>query len=342
MTRAQRLPTNRFEHFYLGGSRISALRGGAGGPKRPEEWLGSTIPRFGQSEQGLSRLSDGTLLRDAIDRDPIAWLGSAHIATYGTSTEILVKLLDPDQRLPVHLHPDRAFARRHLGLAHGKTEAWIVMETTPGAKVRFGFRATMRRDEVRAMVDAGDSTSLVEALRPRAVHAGDAVLVPAGLPHCLDAGIFILELQEPTDLSILLESDGLYVDEADMHLGLGKDVALEALRLDALDDREMAMLIVRGERVADSQIACLLPSAADPWFRAHRVRAGDLQVDAGFAVVLVTAGEGVLVADRDDRLALRRGHAAVVPWASGAWGLQGPIEAIVCRPPDSAATLGAT
>lgn len=342
VARAQRLPVNRFEHLYLGGRRISAFRGSAGGTHQPEEWLGSTIPRFGKSDQGLSRLSDGTLLRDAVDRDPTAWLGSTHLETFGTNTELLVKLLDPDQRLPVHLHPDRAFAQRYLGVSHGKTEAWIVMETTPGAMVHFGFRATMHRDEVRAMVDVGDFKGLVDALRPHAVDRGDAVLVPAGVPHCIDAGLFILELQEPTDLSILLESEGFAVDKGDMHLGLGMDVALEALRLDALEDREVATLVVHGELVSGSPVASLLPSAADPWFRAHRIRPGDMRVDAGFGVLLVTAGEGILVTAEGDRLALQRGDAAVVAWASGAWGLEGPIEAIVCRPPDSAAALRAT
>ena len=342
MIGAQRLPANRFDHFYLGGRRITALRGDPGGANRPEEWLGSAVPRFGQAEQGLSRLADGTLLRDAIVQDPTAWLGGAHLEAFGPSPELLVKLLDLDQRLPVHLHPDRAFARRHLGLPHGKTEAWIVMETTPGAQVRLGFRETMRRDHVRAMVHARDSEALVHSLRPRTVRPGDAVLVSSGVPHSIDAGMFVLELQEPTDLSILLEWDGFAIGEESSHLGLGMDVALDALRLEALDDRELTTLILPREEVPSSTIASLLPPAADPWFRAHRVRPGDIRVDAGFAVVLVTEGEGILVAEQGDRFALRRGDAVIVPWASGAWGVEGRVEALVCRPPDPAASLRAT
>lgn len=343
MTRAQLLPANQFEHVYLGGDRIAALRGGPGGPNRPEEWLGSTTARFGQQEQGLSRLADGTLLRDAVAGDPAAWLGPVHLEVLGATTEVLVKLLDPDQRLPVHLHPDRTFARRHLGLPHGKTEAWIVMETTPGAQVRLGFRETMRRGDVRAMVDAEDSAGLVDLLRPHKVHPGDAVLVPAGTPHSIDAGIFVLELQEPTDLSIFLEWEGFAIDgEAERHLGLGMDLALDALRLKGLDDDELAALVLAGEQVPDSPLVSLLPPAADPWFRAHRVRPADVRVDAGFAILLVTEGEGVLVAERGARLALRRGDAAVVPWASGPWRLEGHVETVACRPPDPAAARWAT
>lgn len=37
------------------------------------------------------------------------------------------------------------------------------------------------------------------------------------------------------------------------------------------------------------------------------------------------------------RLAQQRGDAVVVPWASGAGGLEGCVEALVCRLPDGAA-----
>ena len=94
------LPPNQFDHFYRGGDRIGALRGGPGGPQRPEEWIGSATTRFGEAEQGLSRLPDGSFLRERVLADPVAWLGQDHVRRYGgDNVEILVKLLDPGQRL---------------------------------------------------------------------------------------------------------------------------------------------------------------------------------------------------------------------------------------------------
>ncbi len=50
--------------------------------------------------------------------------------------------------------------------------------------------------------------------------------MPAGVVHAIESGIFVLELQEPTDLSILLEWDGFAVDgDKDGHLNLGFDKA---------------------------------------------------------------------------------------------------------------------
>jgi mannose-6-phosphate isomerase len=334
MVGPQLLPLNQLEHFYRGGSRIAAWRRapGTGGASRPEEWLASMTTMTSHAERGLSRLADGTLLRDAVLRDPESWLGPSHVDAFGPSTELLVKLLDAGQRLPVHLHPDQAFAARHLGIRHGKTEAWIVLDVDAGARVRLGFAEPTSLSRVRAMVDAKDTEALVASLRAVDVRPGDAVLVPAGMPHCIDAGVFVLELQEPTDLSILLEAGDVAVDVArEGHLGLGFDVALQALRVDALDDGALDDLVLRRED-ADGNV---LPAGARPYFRAHRLdpaQAGP-EVAAGFAVVAVTAGSGRLVAGSAGALDIRRGDVAVVPFAAGRWHLEGAAQSLVCRPP---------
>jgi mannose-6-phosphate isomerase len=334
-SRPQLLPPNQIEHFYRGGDRIRALRGGPGGLYRPEEWIASVTTMAGQTALGLSRLSDGTLLRDAIAADPEGWLGPAHVAAYGTSTELLVKLLDAGERLPVHVHPDRAFARQHLSLVHGKTEAWIVLEADEGARVRLGFAESMRPADVRAMAEAQDTEAMVGALVSRPVRPGDAVLVPAGLPHCIDAGLLVLELQEPTDLSILLEWAGFAIDGPQQgHLGLGFDLAYQAVRYDALDGAELDRLVVAGDQPKAAGLASLMPPAADPFFRAHHLRStqASAAVEPGFSVVLVTGGIGHLVSGAE-RLEVWHGNAIVVPWGAGEWHLAGEIDAVVCRPP---------
>ncbi|HEX5782582.1 MAG TPA: hypothetical protein VFX80_11705, partial [Solirubrobacteraceae bacterium] len=59
-------------------------------------------------------LEDGTFVRDAVAADPEAWLGPGR-----DHPGLLVKLLDAGQRLPVHFHPDRTFAREALGSEFG-------------------------------------------------------------------------------------------------------------------------------------------------------------------------------------------------------------------------------
>jgi mannose-6-phosphate isomerase len=153
---------------------------------RPEEWIGSTTTRFGEAVNGLSKLSDGRLLKDAISADPVSWLGEKHLEKFGNSIEILVKLLDPDQRLPVHYHPNQSFAKEKLHMNHGKTEAWIILDAPVGAKVGIGFKKQMSKAEVAALVKAHDSQGLLDSLVFKEVKAGDAVFVPAGVAHEAD------------------------------------------------------------------------------------------------------------------------------------------------------------
>ncbi len=161
-------------------------------------------------------------LKDAVNADPSGWLGEKHVQRFGVSTEVLVKLLDPDQRLPVHYHPDQKFAKDKLHLNHGKTEAWIILEAPAGARVGLGFKKQMDKSEIAQLVKAHNSEALLDSLVFKEVKPGDAVFVPAGVAHAIEAGIFVLELQEPTDLSILLEWDGFAVDgDKDGHLNLG-------------------------------------------------------------------------------------------------------------------------
>lgn len=330
------LSVNQFDHFYRGGDRIGALRNGPGGPNRPEEWIGSTTERWGQSPAGLTVLGDGRYLRDAVQSDPDAWLGAEYVARYGPNVEVLVKLLDLGQRLPVHYHPNRAFAKTHLGLAHGKTEAWYVLDApSGGGEVGVGFKESMSLPQVHEWVRNRDSAALMGALQTRIVQPGDAMLVPAGLPHTVAEGVFVLELQEPTDMSILLEWQGFNVDgEVDGHLDLGFDVALQALDTSAIAQDDLDRLVVSGTDIDRLGLTAALPTAADPYFRLHRLHsAGEpVSVDAGFAIVLITSGHGTLTSAAGT-MPVTRGDAVLVPFAAGEWSLSGSVVAMVCRPP---------
>ena len=279
------LPPNAIEHFYLGGERIAALRGDAavvrtgGAMRRPEEWLASTVTRWGTTDSGLTELGALGSLAELIAKDPEGWLGTAHVARWGSSPALLVKLIDAGQRLPVHVHPTRRFATDHLGCPFGKTEAWVVLDAPPGGGTVFvGTTRPVRRGEWAELVDAQATDAMLDLLHTATVNPGDGVVVPAATPHCFDAGVFIVELQEPTDFSVLLEWDGFDVDgPADGHLGLGFDVAIDAVRTDAFTATDVDRLVrrtdhpdVTGSRDAPRR---LLPDLADPYFRAWGVDA---------------------------------------------------------------------
>ena len=110
------LEPNMPDTFYRGAGRIGRFRGRApaGCEGRPEDWLASTTARFGRGTDGMTWLADGSLLARVIAADPVGWLGAGHVARYGADPALLVKLLDAGQRLPLHVHPGRGFAAKHL------------------------------------------------------------------------------------------------------------------------------------------------------------------------------------------------------------------------------------
>jgi len=331
------LPPNQFHRFYAGGARIDALRGApAGEDSRPEDWIGSTTTAFGEESEGLGRVADGRLVRDLVREDPEALLGPAHVSRFGADPGLLVKLLDAGERLPVHLHPGRDFARARLGSRWGKTEAWLILQAEPGATVHVGLREPLDSATLRRWVDDQDAGEMLAALHELPVKAGSALLVTAGTLHAIGAGILLLELQEPTDLSVLVEWRRFGVDSGVEHLGLGWDAALAAVDRRAADPAALA------SEPSGVPGAGLLPPAADPYFRAERVRpgGGERESEPSFAVLVVLDGDGRLRTERGDELALRAGTTALIPFAAGSTVLAGELEAIRCLPPDPAAGEG--
>jgi mannose-6-phosphate isomerase len=325
------LPPNGIERFYRGGPAIAALRGAEPpGTHVPEDWVGSTTTVFGEEELGLSRLPGGELLRDSIAADPAGFLGAGHAARYGADPALLVKLLDAGQRLPVHVHPDGVFARAALGVPYGKTEAWIVVGTSvPGALVHVGFREDVSAETLEGWVNEQDHAALLGALNPVPVEPGDALFVPAGVPHAIGEGLLIVELQEPTDLSVLLEWQGFGIDDArEASLGLGWESALECVDRSGRDTARL-----RGPR-PDGAVARLLPTEADPFFRAERIApTPETEIEPGFAVLVVLEGNGTLEPDDGQPLALRRGETVLLPHGAGACRASGEMALIACRPP---------
>ena len=336
MTAPIKLPANQPPQFYRGGAAIAALRGKSTSDKTfgPEDWVASTTTLHGQAENGLTRLPDGRWLRDAVAADPGHWLGARHVAAFAGSTALLVKLLDAGQRLPVHFHPSDSFARKHFDSHFGKTEAWIVVGTSgDDPRVYPGFRETVSPGTVNEWVREQDTEAMLGALNSVPVSAGDAVYIPAGLPHAIGEGVFVVELQQPTDLSLTIEWRDFLAAPEKGHLGIGFDTALQALETSA---RDPETIIKRTGRLAESTVD-LLVGASAPFFRADRLKpAPAIALDPSFAVLVALDGQGTLRTEHGDELALSKGDTVVVPHAAGQAELSGGVTVIRCRPPEVA------
>lgn len=329
------LPANQPDQFYRGGSAIAELRGATEDRDfGPEDWVASTTARFGQSDSGLSPLPDGRLLRDAVAAQPESWLGGDHVATFGTSTALLVKLLDAGQRLPVHCHPDDTFAKQHLGSRFGKTEAWIVVGTTGTSPVvHLGFREDVAPETVDHWVRTQDSSAMLGSLNEIPVRPGDTVHVPAGTPHAIGAGVFVVELQQPTDFSVTLEWEGFLPGAESAFLGMDHETALRTVNRTGFGDATLSSLIKHTAGQERPRVP-LLAEQASEFFLADRLRPrATMELAPSFGVLIVLEGSATLRSDDGAALELRRGSTAVLPHAAGAVRLEGDVVAMHCRPP---------
>lgn len=314
------------DRFYLGGSKIANFRhgGGSAEPRTPEDWIASTTTCRGCSTLGLSRVPDGSLLIDLIQNSPLDWLGPDHVAAFGMDTKLLVKLIDAGQRLPVHAHPSAAFAREYVGALHGKAEAWHIL--TPG-EVFLGLRNDISVAELLDLINSQDVESLLGLMHRIPVAAHQTVYVPPGLLHAIGKGILLAEVQEPEDLSILLEWRDFAIDGAvEGHLGLGFEKALLGVERRGRTEEEIHSLINQS----------VLPDQSNEFFRLDllTLKGGKEQFEAGFAILIILDGAFDIISGVDNAATkVVDGSTLVVPYGVGLFTLTGTGKVLIARPP---------
>jgi mannose-6-phosphate isomerase len=152
--------------------------------------------------------------------------------------------------------------------------------------------------------------------------------VPGGTPHAIGAGILLVETQEPTDQSILLERTNTTASDDEIFLGLPRDVALSAVDTSALQD---VAVLTRHTAAHVAGLVEVLPEEATPFFRMELLTSG-VDVPAGFAIAVVLSGTGAVTGSRSRALDVTRGQTLVVPAGSGDWHVDGDARLLVCRP----------
>jgi mannose-6-phosphate isomerase len=139
----------------------------------------------------------------------------------GAGFPLLLKLLFPEERLSVQVHPNDAQAQA-MGLARGKTECWYVVSAEPGATVAVGLVEPMSEAAMREAITDG---SIEQKMRYVPVKAGDMVYVDAGTVHAIGPGVVILETQQYSDVTYRLYD---YGRPRELHLEAGLAVTRES------------------------------------------------------------------------------------------------------------------
>ncbi len=261
-----RLASERAWRTYHGGRLIDELHGvrPASDTHFPEDWIISTVRAINVGREdvveGLNRLADtGTTLKDFIAANPSAALGPAHVARWGESPGVLVKLIDAAERLGVQCHPDKDKARAFFDSPFGKTECWHVVggREIDGEKpcVYMGFKPGVTEAAWRDVFDRQDIPAMLGMLHRLEVHPGDTFLIEGGTPHAIGAGCLLIEIQEPTDYTFRTERitpQGFAISERACHYGIGFEKMFSCFHYEGYDEMETRRLRMVPPRVVAS------------------------------------------------------------------------------------------
>ena len=176
-----------YKDYIWGGDRIVKTFQRAEPPGiYAESWEVSDHP------DGMSRVVNGPLagknLHELVEKLGADLLGArSRTAVF----PLLIKLIDARERLSVQVHPNDETAKKYGGEA--KTEMWYILDAQPDARVFAGLRPGVTK---KAFEQAVKTCALEEVLVSVPVARGDAIFMPGGRVHAVDAGCLILEVQQ--------------------------------------------------------------------------------------------------------------------------------------------------
>lgn len=350
------LPT-RVRRGYTGGAELERWTGEGSGHdgNRPEDWIASVIearnpgldPEPGEGVTRV-RLADGTVtdLRAEVTRDPVHYLGAAHLQTRGPELGFLAKILDAAIRLHIQAHPTAAFAQAHLGSRYGKLEAYVILGARPGCDpyALLGFKQAPARAEWRRIIAEQDLGAMQACLHRVPLVPGDVWLVSGGLPHAIGEGVLMIEIMEPSDWVVRceFEREGIVVPPAARYMGRDLDFCLDVFDYRSTTAEEIRARCRLAPRVvatfAGGEEEELVGPAHTDCFRVHRLRTRApvaVPHPGSMRLLIVTAGAGRFSAGSRIHL-LQPGTRLLVP-AGAADGWIEPeagqtLELVLCLP----------
>lgn len=306
------LPPNRVWRTYPGGATLDQL---AGKPTPQdshfaEDWIGSVTravnPGREEISEGISPVQVGSKTIDFAEllaTDPEYFLGSTHLSRHGPSPMLLVKFLDSAIRLHFQCHPSTEFARRVLNSPSGKTEAYHILGVRDGITDPFiyvGFQRPPSPDQMRTMVEQQDMAGLEACFDKIPVGPGDTFIIPGGTPHALGEGVFMIEIQEPTDFAIRFEFEraGFVLPEVARFMGRDIDFGLSMVDRTAYSmadiDAKFRCRAHARQSISDaSWRETLIGPDQTACFRVAKTHVHDpcRRIDDTFSINIVTAGE---------------------------------------------------
>lgn len=238
---------------------------------------------------------------------------------------LLIKLIDAHDNLSVQVHPANDYALRVEG-EYGKTEMWYVVDAEPGARLIYGFKQEITREEFAHRI--ADNT-LLEVVNEVPVKRGDVFFIEAGTLHGIGAGILIAEIQQNSNTTYRVYDYGrLGADGRPRALHIAQAQEVTTLTPPTRGTCALARLPLAGQRLE-------LLAACDYFTVYHGALDGRLALtvdDTSFQAITVLAGTLALTAPNateERTLSIAKGETALLTASLGDYTITGSGEFIL-------------
>ncbi len=222
---------------------------------------------------------------------------------------ILIKLIDACDKLSVQVHPDDEYALRVEG-EYGKTEMWYIVDCNPGAKLLYGFKNEISKEEFAERIMNNTLDDVVNYVN---VNKGDVFFISAGTLHAIGEGILIAEVQQNSNTTYRVSDYGRLGADGkprELHVEKANDVTLTVPPTHPYGN----IGISRGE--GNSLIREL--ATCDKFTAEHISLCGeiDIKCNDSFVSLVVLDGSATLKWD-DESLELSKGESVFIPAGHG-------------------------
>jgi len=242
---------------------------------------------------------------------------------------LLLKFLDANKMLSVQVHPSERQKDYLPEGEHGKTEAWVVLESGPESRIYAGLKPGTTAENLRQSIANGAIEDHLSYFTPT---PGDAVFLPAGTVHALGGDIVVFEVQQNSDITFRL------YDWNHIEPKTGQPRALQIDQAIACIDFAQGM----ASPVIPDEVA-ILPADREQLFNCEHFRvwriSGDLPFTIGAVdeprILVCIEGSGGLEYENTG-YAVRKGDVFLWPAVAGvcAFRPEGPVTVLEIALPD--------
>jgi mannose-6-phosphate isomerase len=222
---------------------------------------------------------------------------------------LLLKFLDVRQMLSVQVHPRDDQGGLIPEGDTGKSEAWVVLEAEPEARIYAGLKPGTTEADLRGLTTESADAHLA-SFQPK---LGQGVMIEAGTVHALGDGLLVFEVQENSDVTFRLYD----WDHVDAKTGRKRDLQVDqALACIDLDQGPILPVSPAVEHTAPAPREQLFDDPHFQLWRQHGAAPFAVGAESQARVLVCIDGKGV-VEHAGEAFALERGGVMLLPACLG-------------------------